>query len=167
MKTGLTLVGLLTFVFSSEAADAAAAQGLPVTFAVAKGDATIFYPQRALRYGDTFIVTAHHLREYNRLMVVPCRPSCEKPNFVWAYPLSFGIQHLRIPISGHYYFWLERDQIGGPGVPYRNGWTRLPLAVLESQLSADHFFASFDQGTTLSIRTLDAHPVTELAYLTH
>ena len=167
MNARMTLVGFLTLAFCNAAAEAAAAQGPPVDFAVAKGDGTIFYPTRALRYGDTFIVTAHHLREYNRLMVVPCRPSCEKPNFVWAYPLSFGIQHLRIPISGHYYFWLERDQLRGPGVLYRNGWTRLPLPVLDSQLSADHFFATFDQSTTLSIRTLDAQPVTELAYLTH
>ena len=167
MRAARALVGLLALVFSSDLAAAAAAVGPPVNFAVAKGDGTIFYPTRALRYGDTFAVTVHHLHEYNRLMVVPCRPSCDKPDFVWAYPLRFGLQHLRIPISGHYYFWLERDQIGGPGVRYRNGWTRLPLPVLDSQESADHFFATFDQGTTLSIRTVDAHPVAELAYLTH
>ncbi|MGH8252622.1 MAG: hypothetical protein ACRES2_01195 [Steroidobacteraceae bacterium] len=167
MNAGLKILGVLTLVCAGPAADCAAAQGPPVNFAIAKGDGTIFYPTRALRYGDMFAVTAHHLNEYNRLMVVPCRPSCEKPNYVLTYTLRFGLQHLRIPISGHYYFWLERDQIGGPGVPYRNGWTRLPLPVLDSQTSADHFLAAFDKGTTLSIRTIDAHPVEEVAYLMH
>ena len=167
MRAGPALAGVLTFLFSGSAANAAAGQGPSVNFAVAKSNTTIFYPTRALRFGDRFEVNAHHLNEYNRLMVVPCRPDCAKPNFVLAYPLSFGVQHLRIPISGHYYFWLERDQIGGPGVRYRDGWTRLALPVLDSQGTADHFFAAFDKGTTLSFRTLDAHPVAEEVYSAH
>ena len=167
MNTRMTLVGLLLAAITSPIAIASASTGPPVEFAVAKGDGTIFYPTRALRYGDTFAITAHHLNEYNRLMVVPCRPSCEKPDFVLAYSLRFGLQHLRVPISGHYYFWLERDQIGGPGVPYRYGWTRLPLPVLDRQQSPDYFFATFDRGTTLAIRSVDVHPVTEIAYLAH
>jgi hypothetical protein len=162
MNTGLTLAGVLAFVFFSAAANAAAAQVPPVEFAVAKGNTTIFYPTRALRYGDRFEVNAHHLNQDNRLMVVPCRPDCAKPNFVLAYPLRFGVQHLRIPISGQYYFWVERDQIGGP-----DGWTRFARPVLSSQGTADHFVATFDEGTTLSIRTLDAHPIADLANLTH
>ena len=166
MNTRLTLAGALAFLFASAAANAAAEQGPPVNFTVAKGNATIFYPTRALRYGDRFEVNVHHLNQDNRLMVVPCRPDCAKPNFVLAYPLRFGVQHLRIPISGHYYFWLERDQIGGPGVRYPDGWTRLALPVLDSQGTADHFVATFDHGTTLSFRTLDAYPIAEVANLT-
>jgi len=149
MNTGLTVAGVLALVFSGAAANAARGQGPPVNFAVAKGNNTIFYPTRALRYGDRFEVNAHHLYEYNRLMVMPCRPDCEKPNFVLAYPLQFGVQHLRIPISGHYYFWLERDQIGGPGVPYRGGWTRLAMPVVSSQGTADNFFATTGSGCSV------------------
>lgn len=167
MNTRMILVGLLATAIAGPIANASPSTGPPVEFAVAKGDGTIFYPTRALRYGDTFAITAHHLNEYNRLMVVPCHPSCEKPDFVLAYTLRFGLQHLRVPISGHYYFWLERDQIGGRGVPYRYGWTRLPLPVLDRQQSPDHFFATFDRGTTLAIHSVDVHPVTEVSYLAH
>ena len=167
MNAGLTVAGVLTLLLSGAAANAARGEGPPVNFAVAKGNATIFYPTRALRYGDRFEVNVHHLYDDNRLMVVPCRPDCAKPNFVLAYTLRFGVQHLRIPISGHYYFWLERDGIGGPGVRYPGGWTRYAMPVLSSQGAADNFVATFDKGTTLSLRTLDAYPVTDLAYLAH
>ena len=167
MNIRMALVGLLATAIAGPIANASPSTGPPVEFAVAKGDGTIFYPTRALRYGDTFAITAHHLNEYNRLMVVPCHPSCEKPDFVLAYSLRFGLQHLRVPISGHYYFWLERDQIGGRGVPYRYGWRREPLPVLDRQQSPDHFFATFDRGTTLAIHSVDVHPVTEVAYLAH
>ena len=153
---GSVLAGLAV---SGQALAASNTSGAPVNFAVLKNDATIFYPTRALRKGDRFEVNVHHLRQYNQLMVVPCRPDCKKPDYVYAYPLQFGVQHLVIPISGRYYFWLERDQIGGQGVPTRFGWTRLPLPVLEHESSEDHFLAKFDSGTDLSLRTLYVHPV--------
>lgn len=157
---GMALAGLGSAPLAHAAANAT---GAPVHFAVLKNDATIFYPTRALRKGDRFEVNVHHLREYNQLMVVPCRPSCSKPDFVYAYPLQFGVQHLVIPMTGRYYFWLERDQIGGQGIPTRFGWTRLPLPVLEQESSADHFLARFDSGTDLSMRTLYVHPVDDSA----
>ena len=163
MKTYRAIAGPLFLLVSSLSTNAAFAQGLPVDFAVAKGESTIFYPIRTLRKGDRFEVNVHQLHEYNRLMVVPCHPDCANPDFVFAYPLRTGIQHLRIPSSGHYYFWLERDQIGGNGIPYRNGVTRLPLPVLEQQASEDHFVAKFDNGTELSLRTLYTQPLAEAA----
>jgi hypothetical protein len=163
LKFLCALAALAALAAATPAAAAPAAQGAPVNFAVLKNDATIFYPTRMLRKGDRFEVNVHHLREFNQLMVVPCQPSCAKPNFVYAYPLQFGIQHLVIPISARYYFWLERDQIGGTGIPIRFGWTRLPLPVLEQQATADHFLAKFDGGTDLSLRTLYVHPLAETA----
>ena len=153
---GSALAGLAV---SGQALAASNTSGAAVNFAVLKNDATIFYPTRALQKGDRFEVNVHHLRQYNQLMVVPCRPNCKQPDYVYAYPLQFGVQHLVIPISGRYYFWLERDQIGGQGVPTRFGWTRLPLPVLEHVTSEDHFLAKFDSGTDLSLRTLYVHPL--------
>jgi hypothetical protein len=161
MKAFCVIASVLYVVWTSGAAADAIPQGAPVAFAVSKSDPSIFYPTRALRKGDLFEVNVHHLHEYNRLIVVPCSPSCVKPDFVYAYPLSFGIQHLVIPISAHYYFWLERDQIGGPGIPYLFGWTRLPLPVLEQQAADNHFLAKFDRGTDLSLRTLYLHPTVD------
>ncbi len=152
------LVALAVVALAGPAVAAPHGPGAPVNFAVLKSDPTIFYPTRALRKGDRFEVKVHHLREYNQLMVVPCRPNCLKPDFVYAYQLQFGIQHLVIPISGRYYFWLERDQIGGKGIPTRFGWTRLALPVLEQESREDHFLARFDSGTDLSMRTLYVHP---------
>ena len=157
------LAALAGIAIAGPAFAAANGPGPPVNFAVLKNDPTIFYPTRALQKGDRFEVNVHHLREYNQLMVVPCRPDCRKPNFVYAYPLRFGIQHLEMPISGRYYFWLERDQIGGKGIPTRFGWTRLPLPVLEQESHEDHFLARFDSGTELSMRTLYVHPAVESA----
>jgi len=153
-------------MFASGAANAAAGQGPPWIRRRQQSNATIFYPTRALRYGDRFEVNAHHLSQDNRLMVVPCRPDCAKPNFVLAYPLRFGVQHLRYRSLDTTIFWLERDQIGGPGVRYPDGWTRLALPVSIPR-NGDHFLATFDQGTTLSFRTLDASPIAELSYLAH
>jgi len=165
MKTHSTLILMAALEVASHSAGAATLQGGPVHFAVSQNDSSIFYPTRALRKGDRFEVNVHHLYEYNRLMVVPCHPNCTKPDFVFAYPLRFGVQHLVIPITGHYYFWLERDQIGGPGIPYRFGWTRLPLPVLEQQVTEDHFLAKFDHGTDLSLRTLYVHPMDETEFV--
>ena len=163
MKTHRAITALLFLLAFGLLADSAFAQGAPIDFAVSKADSTIFYPTRMLRKGDRFEVNAHQLHEANRLMVVPCHPDCMNPDRVLAYNLRNGIQHLRIPTTGHYFFWLERDQIGGNGIPYRNGVTRLPLPVLEQQTSQDRFAAKFDSGTELSVRTLYSHPLPESA----
>ena len=163
MTTPRNLAMLLTLAVAGMAAAAPTAPGPPVNFAVLDSDAAIIYPTRALRKGDRFEIVARHLHQYNGLMVVPCLPNCLKPTFVYAHPLSFGIQHLEIPISAHYVFWLERDQIGGPGIPYRHGWTRLPLPVLAQQQTADHFTAQFDSGTELSLRALYLQAAAETA----
>ncbi|MGH8123812.1 MAG: hypothetical protein ACREPT_13705 [Rudaea sp.] len=163
MRTHRVMAGLLALLVSGLCATGAAAQGPSVDFAVAKGDSTIFYPTRVLRKGDRFEVNAHHLQDYSRLMVVPCHPDCANPNFVLVYQLRTGIQHLRIPSTGNYYFWLERDQFGGNGIAYRDGITRLPLPVLEQQADENRFVAKFDDGAELSLRTLYTHPLAEIA----
>lgn len=157
MNKAGAMAALLMLALAGRAIAAPSGPGPPVNFAVLKADATIFYPTRALQKGDRFEVNVHHLHEYNQLMVVPCRPNCRKPDFVYAYPLQYGIQHLVIPISGRYFFWLERDQIGGKGIPTRFGWTRLALPVLEQEATENHFVAKFDSGTDLSLRTLYVH----------
>ena len=157
------LAVLLTLAVAGVATAAPDPPAAPVGFAVLDSDAAIFYPTRALRKGDRFEIKARHLHEYNRLMVVPCLPSCLKPDFVYAHPLQFGVQYLDIPISARYLFWLERDQIGGPGIPYRYGWTRLPLPVLTEQAMANHFVAQFDSGTELSLRPLFVQAAAEVA----
>jgi len=131
--------------------------GAPVQFAVARGDGSIFYPTRTLRYGDRFEVKAHKLRDYNVLVVVPCHPDCLRPDALYAYPLSVGNHQLQLPTSGHYLFWLERDHIGGEGIAWRFGVVRSPLKVLDYKVSADYFSGTFEGGAELSVRTLMRH----------
>jgi hypothetical protein len=163
MTSACKLTLLITLAVAGAAAAAPVVPGPPVGFAVLASDAAIFYPTRALRKGDRFEINARHLHQHNRLMVVPCLPNCLQPTFVYARPLNFGIQHLVIPISARYVFWLERDQIGGPGIPYRHGWTRLPLPVLAQQATAEHFVAQFDRGTELTLRALFVQAAAETA----
>ena len=128
--------------------------GPPVQFAVARGDGSIFYPTRTLRYGDRFEVKARKLSDYNVLVVVPCHPDCLRPDAMYAYPLSVGNHQLQLPTSGHYMFWLERDHIGGEGIAWRFGVVRSPLKVLDYKVSDDYFSGTFEGGAELSVRTL-------------
>ena len=164
MNRLLMLGSLLLFAASVNAANARdTLQGPPVEFAVAKNDTSLFYVTRELRKGDRFEVRAHNLHQTNNLIVVPCHPSCENPNFAYAYQLQPGIQHFRIPSTGEYYFWVERDQIGGNGIPYRYGFTRLPLAVTSAQSTENNFVAQFDGDTEMSIRALYTRPLEDPA----
>jgi hypothetical protein len=104
-------------------------------------------------------VNVHQLHDFNKLIVVPCHPDCGNPDFAIAYTLHTGIQHLKIPSTGQYYFFFERakryDLIVRNGQPD----TRVLLPVLESQSKPDSFVANFDRGTVLSMRTLNTRPL--------
>jgi hypothetical protein len=142
---------------ASEARASTWGDGPPVHFAVARGDGSIFYPTRQLRYGDRFEVKAHKLSDYNVLIVVPCHPDCLRPDAMYAYPLSVGNHQLQLPTTGHYMFWLERDHIGGEGIAWRFGVVRSPLKVLDYKVSDDNFSGTFEGGAELSVRTLMRH----------
>ena len=158
-KTLAGLAALAALVVASATAAQAGTwgDGQPVKFAVARGDGSIFYPTRTLRYGDRFEVRAHKLRDYNVLVVVPCHPDCQRPDFMYAYPLTVGSHQLRLPTSGHYLFWLERDHIGGEGIAWRYGMVRSPLKVLDYKVEDDLFSGTFEGGAELSVRTLMRH----------
>lgn len=162
MKTTLRVVaGWLVLASSLLANEAFAQAAPPVDFAVAKQDPSIFYPTRLLRKGDRFEINVHQLHDYNSLIVVPCHPDCSKPDFALAYPLHAGIQHLRIPTTGQYYFWLQRSDRTARVVHNGQRESRTALPVLDSQFAADKFVATYDRGTVLSMRTLYARPVAE------
>jgi hypothetical protein len=159
MRHAALLSGVLLAGIAAVASAEPWGGGEPVRFEVARGDATVFYATRTLRYGDRFEVKAHKLHDSSVLVVVPCLPNCERPDFAYAYHLSSGNQQLQIPSTGHYFFWVESDHIGGKGIAWRYGVRRQPLAVREAHSSDDLFTATLDEGVELSVRTLAAHPL--------
>ena len=142
---------------ANEAAASPTLIGAPVHYKVVAGDGPMFYTTRALQKGDRFEVKAHHLQDYARLVVVPCRPGCDHPDIAYSYVLQSGNQQLQVPMSGQYMFWLERIRINGGGIPIREGWTRTPLKVEVSDDRGDLFAARFEGGAEVWLRTLDSH----------
>lgn len=134
----------------------------PIDFVVSDSNPAIFYASRPLRKGDRFEVNAHNLRGFQSLVVVPCHPDCVNPNYTFAYPLHAGIQHLRIPSSGQYYFWLQgksRDEYR----VFRGAAVPVLLPITESSAAPDRFSAAYASGTELRMRALLTHAVDEPA----
>ena len=134
----------------------------PIDFVVSDSNPAIFYASRPLRKGDRFEVNAHNLRGFQSLVVVPCHPDCVNPNYSFAYPLRTGIQHLRIPSSGQYYFWLQGKSRNEYRV-FRGAPVPVLLPIAESSAAPDRFSASYASGTELSMRALLTHSVDEPA----
>ena len=158
------LLALLVGPFAAiGASQAMPPDGAPVHFNVATSDGHIFYSTRVLQKGDRFEVKAHHLSDYSRLIVVPCRPDCANPELAYSYWLRFGNQQLQVPVTGQYVFWLERVHSGGSGIPIGGGDRRSPLLIERSDDRGDLFAARFEGGAQVWLRTLYAHAETGAA----
>ncbi|MFT3792624.1 MAG: hypothetical protein QM741_16505 [Rudaea sp.] len=153
------VVACLLVLVSTAASPAGAETAAPsVDFIVSASNPAIFYASRPLHKGDRFEIDAHNLSGFQSLVVVPCHPDCENPSYTFAYPLSTGIQHLRIPSSGQYYFWLQgksRDEYRS----FRGKAVQTLLPIARSSVAPDRFSATYTSGTQLSLRALLTHPV--------
>jgi hypothetical protein len=155
--TTLGLLGLLSVAALPVGAETAPA---PIDFIVSGSNPAIFYASRPLRKGDRFEINAHGLSGFQNLVIVPCNPSCENPNYSFAYRLRAGIQHFRIPVSGQYYFWLQgksRDEYRS----FRGNAVEKLLPIARSTVAPDRFSATYASGTQLNMRALFTHAVDE------
>jgi hypothetical protein len=149
-----TILGSACFSAGAQTAPASPS----IDFIVSDSNPAIFYAARPLQKGDRLEINAHGLQGFQNLVIVPCLPDCANPSYAYTRPLRTGIQHLRIPTSGPYYFWLQgksRDEYRS----FRGKVVQTLLPITESTSTTGRFSATYGSGMNVTIRPLYTHKI--------